>query len=213
MIPEQFGRIVHAGAGHDAVFGEQRDTEIVEQFAGRPPAAAPVVEVHGKGLDPLELPLDPLLVMRQRHTLGHDVGNELQLVERPIGQHERVSLDRLLASWIEADVEHFRLSFNLREGLPDVGADLAEILGDAGGSGVEEDHRAVAKEEGHSAAGCGMCRQRAAGQRADQFDGQRRGPGAVGRTERGQIDAVACQHGLRAEACLAVARGRRDRRG
>jgi hypothetical protein len=40
------------------VFGEEGAAEVLEQFAAGPAAAAPVVEIDGEGLDPLELPLD-----------------------------------------------------------------------------------------------------------------------------------------------------------
>lgn len=87
------------------MFGEQRGAQVLEEFAGRATAAAPVVEVGGERLDPLELPL----VMGERHALGEHVGHQLQLLERDVGEHQGVALDRLLARGINANVEHLRL--------------------------------------------------------------------------------------------------------
>ncbi len=91
------------------MFGEQRGAQVLEEFAGRATAAAPVVEVGGERLDPLELPLELPLVMGERHALGEHVGHQLQLLERDVGEHQGVALDRLLARGINANVEHLRL--------------------------------------------------------------------------------------------------------
>ena len=193
VIPEQLGRVFDAGAGHHAVLGEQSAAEMLEQLVGRAAATAPVVEVGGERLDPLELALDRVLVVGQRHALGEHVGHELKLLPADVGEDQRAALHRLLAGGLDADVEHLRLLVGRRVGLADVRRELAEVFVDRRGRDVEEHDRPVAKDHGHAVARRPLAGDRGPQRRADQFHDERGVAGAVGGAERGDVDRGAHQ--------------------
>jgi hypothetical protein len=181
------------------MLGEQRAAEMLEELAGRAAAAAPVVEVGGERLDPLELALDRPLVVRQRHALGEHVGHELQLLPADVIEDQRVALDRLLAGGLDADLEHLRLLVGRRERLADVRGELADVLVDRRRRRVEEHDRPVAEDHRHPIARRTVAGDRGTERRSDQLDDERCVASAVGGSESGYVDAGAHQHGPRLE--------------
>jgi hypothetical protein len=212
MVPKELRRIVDAGPRHDPVLGEEGGSQMLEKLVGSPAPAPPMLEVHGERLDPLELTLDGPLVMGQRHALGHDVSHHLELLESDIGEDKDIPLERLPRT-ADTDLEPLRLPIGRPERLPEMGADLPQILRHPGRGNAEKHHRPIPEEDCHAGrphsspqgSGRGSGNPQSI-ERADQLHDQRRTAGPLRGAKRAEIDPRAREHRLRPKGVRGRAR-------